>query len=165
MFSLFASLFRWTLTLALAAVLTVALLLLQVRYEGNGRFRVVLKERMTFEGTLVWTYAGEAPAKPKVAAGRTEPVTQAGTSGIQTQAKAGPSAASAQGAAECRAQRERLDAALARYRARPGKRSRELDIFAMLEAGVLDEIPSCPLGGAFELPDPAKPQVACTSHR
>jgi hypothetical protein len=137
MFSLLLQFVRWTLILMIAAAITLAAFFLSVSYEGDGRFQVSWKETPGLAGTVSLA-------------------TGPGTAGP---APGSPAAPALTGCARIRAQ---LDAAVAQYQERTRLPMSTLDIFALLDAEVLTELPACPRGGSFQRADD---KVTCSLHR
>lgn len=141
---------RWdaaTSTLAAAALAMAVALLGITDYEGAGR--IVIQ--------LPWL-GGATAATGAATAARPAAPTQAMARPALARPSKDPSAR------ECDPIRERLGNALRRYRAETRRPMRSLDIFALLSAKVIDELPACPSGGSYRL-DPARDDtVACTLH-
>lgn len=147
MFSFFSTLLRWGVGLMAMVGLALSALAFQLRYEGDGRFQVRLKESLTFEQTLVWV-DGAAPGAAASPAARPTP---------RRKPPAPP------GALECASVRARLASSMQIWEARSGRRMDPLDIFALLEAEVLRDLPACPGGGAFRRVE-TRDRVGCTLH-
>lgn len=141
MISLIFQMLRWSVILTLAAAMTLATLLVRVQYHGDGRLQVGLKPRPGLEGTLVFpdgVAADPAGTGPAVPASRPPE------------------------AAGCAGTRAALGRAIEAYRVRTGRAMTSLDIFALLEAEVIHELPACPRGGAFHHGPGAR--LRCTLH-
>ena len=139
MFSLLFQFVRWTLILMIAAAVTLATFFLSIRYEGDGRIQVTWKKTPGLAGTV--NVAGD-----QVAAAPSPP-------------GAAPEAPALTGCARIRAQ---LDSAVAAYEKRTRMPMSTLDIFALLDAEVLGQLPACPRGGSYQR---RGGQVACSLHR
>lgn len=139
MFSLAYQLVRWSIILMIAAAVTLAALFLSLRYEGAGRFRVQWKRTPGLAGTL--TMAGIRPPPADLTV------------------RAPPRAPELTGCARIRAH---LDDAVAEYQDRTRLPMTTLDIFALLDAEVLDQLPACPRGGSFQR---RGGKVVCSLHR
>lgn len=129
MFSMIVQVFRWFVTLLVAVVFALGILLLRVSWEGGGRFQISLKDHLSLEGTLVdaRTHETSAPAPERA----------------RTSSKKLP------GAERCAELRTELSKSVVAYLKKTRLPMNRLDIFALLEAEVLHDIPTCPRGGAF----------------
>lgn len=140
MVSLMFQFIRWTLILMIAACVTLAAFFLSFHYEGDGRFQVTWKQTPGLAGTV------------QLAGGP-------GTPGSAATGAIAPPAPELSGCARIRAQ---LDAAVAEYQRRTRIPMATLDIFALLDAEVLSELPACPRGGSYQRQGG---RVVCSLHR
>lgn len=148
MLSFLFRLVRFGLSLVIAALFTLAVLALRLRYEGDGRFQIQVKERLTLEDTLTFPESGiPIPAFPH--APRAAP------------APRGPAEIARK---DCEDSRVRLAKAVRMYQEASGKKMGRLDIFVLLNAGVIDQLPACPDGGAYQLKGEQPLRVACSAH-
>jgi hypothetical protein len=129
MFSLLFHAFRWSVILALAAALTLAALLVRIDYQGEGRLQIGLKERPGLEGTLLFGGAGQSPLP-----------------GPHARLEA---AAQNPDVAACERTRRELEHAVAAYTRITGRPMASLEIFALLDAEVIRELPACSRGGVY----------------
>lgn len=129
MFSMLFQILRWIMTLALGAGVALGFLLVRVRWEGGGRFELGLKDHLGLEGTLV---DARTPGPP------TEAPDLARSSSRQLP-----------GSERCAELRSELSRSVVAYLKKTRLPMNRLDIFALLEAEVLHDIPTCPRGGAF----------------
>jgi hypothetical protein len=129
--------------LMIAATLTLGVLLFRVRWEGGGRFEVTMKDHLGLDGSLV-------DARPAT-------TTQAKTKGPK-KSSSKPLA----GARRCQELRATLAKSVVAYLKKTRLPMNRLDIFALLEADVLHDIPTCPRGGTFS--QTKKGKIRCSLH-
>jgi len=162
----------------LFVILIVLLLALnfKVVYQGDGNFAVRAKDSWSFTGTFV-SESNTAPAAIIQAPVAQRTIIQRQTAPARMQlpqqrpqirrAVAAPVSALQRSLTECGRFRRDVEEAIERYNSlHPRSPMTQLDIFALLSEGLIDQIPNCPAGGEFRLGHSASGHVtiSCTRH-
>ncbi len=147
----------------IGVLLLLVVLNFQVVYYGRGVFSVRPKKEWTFRDTFV--VERRRPSPPAAAAGSMPNPGGLGGGVPVSNGEEAPISLS-ESMERCRRNRRLLEEAVSRYDLlHPEAPMKKLDIFRLIEEGLVKEIPTCPSGGDYSLRRRAgEVRVECSVH-